>query len=383
MPATFPLLATALSSALLAGILLTLGAALRRPLAERYGASETAVRRWAFAFHGLVVPMMLVNGLLLDKWGADTLLMLAAPCCAVALAWLALAKSLRVAGAALFVLAAGAAGLVLSACVLLLVPRESSSFEPVSAMNLAFLFAGFGMLLNLRLTGRLLEAISPRRFLLILALFCLLPAFLAMQLPPADTLAADDLGYWERLSGQPVFWLTLIALLFAGLLQGALTSWVGHYLAEVGISLSSGELILLAWWLMLLAGRLAGTVVLRPGFEVWALLALAILVASVIGNLIGADYAIGGVIGALLLALGLGPQIPTLLAVLAEPFHGQLGGAMGAALAAAAVGQIVFPPRFGPVATQPSLRVWLRLPLILALLLAAALLTLALVRSPV
>ena len=46
-------------------------------------------------------------------------------------------------------------------------------------------------------------------------------------------------------------------------------------------------------------------------------------------------------------------------------------------------GQIVFPPRFGPVATQPSLRVWLRLPLILALLLAAALLTLALVRSPV
>jgi len=44
MPASFSLLATALSSALLAGILLTLGAALRRPLADRYGASEATMR---------------------------------------------------------------------------------------------------------------------------------------------------------------------------------------------------------------------------------------------------------------------------------------------------------------------------------------------------
>src|SRR5947209_2466874 len=119
MPDSFPLLATALSSALLAGVVLALGAALRRPLAERYGADEAAVRRWAWAFHGLLVPMMLVTGLLLDKWGVEAVLPLAAPLCALALSGLALARTTRDAGLALLALAVGAPGLVLSACALL------------------------------------------------------------------------------------------------------------------------------------------------------------------------------------------------------------------------------------------------------------------------
>jgi fucose permease len=378
MPDSFPLLATALSSALLAGILLALGAALRRPLAERYGATEPVMRRWAWAFHGLLVPMMLVSGLLIDKWGVEAVLLLATPFCALALSWLGLARTTREAGLAFLALAVGAPGLVLSACVLL--PRAFPSYSAVAALNLGLLFLGFGTLLTLRLTDRALERISPRRFLLILALLCLLPAVFALQIPRADPVGGADEAYWERLAGQPAYWLALIALLFAGLLQGSLTSWVGHYLAEVGISASSGELVLLGWWLMLLAGRLLGAVLLRPLFEVWVLLVLTVLVATLIGNLIGTDYAVGGVLGVLIVAVSLGPQVPTLLGVLADPFRGQLGAALGSGFAAASVGQVVFAPRFGPVAPSPSIRVWLRLPMILALLLAAALLTLALVR---
>jgi hypothetical protein len=379
MPDSFPLLATALSSALLAGIVLALGAALRRPLAERYGADEAAVRRWARAFHGLLVPMMLATGLLLDKWGVEAVLPLAAPLCALALSGLALARTTRDAGLALLALAVGAPGLVLSACALLAEAFSPPRFHAVTGLNLGLFFVGFGMLLSLRLTGRVLERISPRRFLLILALLCLLPAVFALQIPRPEPAVADG-AYWERLFGQPLYWLALIALLFAGLLQGSLTSWVGHYLAEVGLSASSAELALLGWWLMLLAGRLAGAVVLRPLFEVWVLLALTVVVASLVGNLIGTDYAVGGVIGALVVALSLGPQVPTLLGVLAEHSRGQLGAALGAGFAAALGGQVVFPPRFGPVTPWPPVRVWLRLPMILALLLAAALLTLALVR---
>jgi hypothetical protein len=383
MPASFSLLATALSSALLAGILFPLGAVLCGPLAGRYGASEAALRRWTRAFQGFLVPMMLVNGLLIDKWGAEAVLLLAAPFCALALGWLGLATTPRLAGMALLALAVGASGMVLSACVVMLAPREPVAFIPVSALNVVFVFVGFGMLLTLRLSGRVLEYVSPRRFLLLLALVCLLPAFFALSIPRAEALAATDEAVWERLFGLPTFWLVLIALLLAGLLQGSLTSWVGHYLTEVGISASSGEVLLLFWWLMLLAGRLGAAVLLRPVFEVWVLLALTLLAASVLGNLIGTEYALGGALGSMLVALSLGPQIPTLLGVLAEPFPGHTGAALGAAFAAASVGQLVFPPRFGPVKPWPAVRLWLRLPMLLALLLAAALLTLALVRVPV
>jgi hypothetical protein len=322
---------------------------------------------------------MLVSGLLLDKWGVETVLPLAAPCCALALGGLGLARTPRGAGLALSALAFGAPGLALSSCVLLAGAFSPPRFYAVTGLNLGLAFLGFGMLLALRLTERVLERVSPRRFLLILALACLLPAVFVLQIPRPDAAAADG-AYWERLFGQPVYWLALIALLFAGLLQGSLSSWVGHYLAEVGLLASSGELALLAWWLMLLASRLAGAVLLRPLFEVWVLLALTVLVASLVGNLIGTDYAVGGVIGVLVVAVGLGPQVPTLLGVLAEHTHGQLGAALGSGLAAATVGHLVFPPRFGPVSPWPSTRVWLRLPMILALLLAAALLTLELVR---
>jgi hypothetical protein len=383
MPASFSLLATALSSALLAGILLPLASELRRPLAECCGASEATLRRWTWAFHGFLVPMMLVSGLLIDKWGADTVLLLATPFCALALSWLGLAPSPRLAGMALLSLAIGVSGMLVSASLVMLVPREPISFLPVSALNLFFLFAGFGMLLTLRLTGRLLEYISPRRLLLILALLCLIPAFFALGIPRADAVAGTDEATLERLFVQPVFWLVLVALLLGGLLQGSLTCWVGHYVAEVGMSLSSGELLLLAWWLMLLAGRLGGTVLLRPGYEVWVLFGLTLLAASAVGNLIGTDYALGGAVGLLILALSLGPQLPTILGVLAVTTPVHQGTALGAAFAAATVGLLVFPPRFGPVEPRPAVRAWLRLPLILALLLAAAELMLALVRGTI
>jgi hypothetical protein len=382
MLASLSLPVAALSSALLAGILLTVGTALRRPLTERVGASETAMRRWGWGFHGLLVPMMLVNGLLIDKWGAEAVLLLALPWCALALSWLALAPTPRMAGLALLALAVGVPGVVLSSSGLMLLPQDPSrSYIAVSALNLVLLFVGFGMLLSLRLTAQVLEYISARRFLLILALACLIPAFFALSLSRAEAVAAGpEEPTLERLFAHPVFWLVLIALLVAGLLQGSLSSWIGQYLADVGISVASGEVLVLFWWLLMLAGRLGGAVLLRPVFEVWVLLGLTLLAAIVIGNLIGTDYAVGGGIGAMILAVCLGPQIPTLLGVLAGEFQGQAGTALGAAFAAASVGQVVFPPRFGPVTPRPAVRVWLRLPMILALLLAAALLTLALMR---
>src|SRR5207244_4255221 len=129
-------------------------------------------------------------------------LVLATSWCALALGWLGLARTLPLAGLALLALAVGAAGLVLSAGVLLPQAFPPPRYNAVTALNVGLFFLGFGMLLTLRLTGRALEAVSPRRFLLILALLCLMPAFFALQIPHAEEAAAADAVPAEHLLSQ-------------------------------------------------------------------------------------------------------------------------------------------------------------------------------------
>jgi hypothetical protein len=350
------------------------------PLAARHGIAETGLLRWARGFRLLLVPMILISGLLIDRLGIATVLLLGTLFAALALSWLALARDPRETGIAMLVLSVGSAAFVMSGCVLL--PPAFSSWTSVTALNLGMLFFGFGVLLALRVTALILEWITPRRGLLILALTCLVPAFLALQVPHIDPALVPEDTSWTRLLGQPVFLLLLVSIMLAELVQGAVTSWTGHYLAEVGISVSSGEVILLFWWIMILAGRLLTALSLKPGFEAWCFLGLSLLAAVLIGNLIGTDYIVGSVIGLMLMAVCIGPIVPTLLGLVYDQVKDQgVGLAMGTAIALAAVGQVVFPPRFGPVATRASVRAWLRLPMILALVLAASLLTLALVRQ--
>ena len=74
MDGTPLLLTTTVTGAFVVGMLLALLGSIKLPLAQRLGIDETRVGLLLSALTLALIPMMLVSGLLIDKWGAEGVL---------------------------------------------------------------------------------------------------------------------------------------------------------------------------------------------------------------------------------------------------------------------------------------------------------------------
>src|SRR5437764_6040698 len=140
------LLITTLSSAFFAGVLLELLRNLAGPLAEHLGTTEGRIQRLRAAFSLLLVPMMLVTGLLIDKWGLQPVLIGGSLLAGLGITALEPSRTDRSALPGVLLTAAAAAALTTASLVLM--PRAFAPRNVTAAANLGCVVLALGVLLT-------------------------------------------------------------------------------------------------------------------------------------------------------------------------------------------------------------------------------------------
>jgi fucose permease len=364
------------------GMLLVLLAGLRPVLAERLGVDERRIDGLLSIFSLALIPTMILSGVLTDRLGARSVILVGSVVTSVAI--LCLARSQTYLNAIGSVLAVGAGGACVSTGSSVLMARAFFPHHEAASQNLGNVFFGLGALVTPGLAELLIGRLGFRRALTILGLVCLLPALAAV----VTSHAAFDLGVQAAdpalVLNHPVFWEAALVFLLYGPLEGSLGTWAIRYLTSLGFRVRPAEWLLAGFWFTFLAARLVTAVVQqqqeRPNaaLEGWLLVGLALAAAVFLGNMAGAHARWSAALGLLLVGACLGPIFPTLVGILFEHFPNARGTAYGGMFSVGAAGGLILPTLLGSYARRTSVREAMRIPLVTALLLAVAAMLLAL-----
>jgi len=373
------LVVTTVSGALVAGLTLGLSGCLTGPLARHLGTSEARARILGAIFQLLLVPMMLVSGLLIDKWGPQAVFVLGTLLTAIGIASLEFTRSTRAIVPVFLALAAAGAGVTTSSVVLM--PAAFFPHREVAATNLGYVAFTLGFLLAPGL-ARLLEShFGFRRSLQVLALICLLPALPAVLAPASVFALPGPPAGGGNVLADPRLWLAALLALLYQPLERSLSAWAPTYLKELGYPQPS-PLLWGSFWGVFLGARLLVVPFVQTGQAPWLLLLLALLAAITLGNLVGAYRPASGALGLLLVGLCFGPLFPTVVGLVLQMFPDQPGTGLGVILSSGAMGSLLFPPLIDIYARKASARMAMRIPLGFALAMMGPALVLALLRNP-
>jgi fucose permease len=376
MSGSTPLILTTLSSLFFAGTLLALLRNVKGPLTLHLDATETHTARLGTVWTLFLVPMMLVGGHLIDKWGAQTVLIAGVLSAALGLSALVKSRTPRAAVTPVLLLSAGTAALLLAGVALL--PRALYPRSEVASASVGSVFFALGMLLAPTLTGWLERRCGFRGGLLYLGLACLTPALCGAFLTSSDVAPAQASHDLDEVLRQPALWLAGVALFLYLPLEKALRVWTNGYLKDVGVTPRMTSVWLAVLWLLFLGARLLTGVMVPPTDEAWWIVLLAGLTAVCLGNLVGTYGPTGGGLGLLLLSVCLAPIFPALLGLVLRLFPGDAGTACGVMFAVATAGNAVLPSLLSPASERHAPRTAMRLSLGFTLPLAALGLVLAL-----
>jgi MFS family permease len=264
----------------------------------------------------------------------------------------------------------------LASATTILLPVGIGPEKPGPALNIGFTVVALGGLVApllvrpLQLSGRAVAG---------LAALCLVPAFLAVVTPTEAWPPAQSVDL-DRLLGDPILWISGAALVFYGLLASRIDGWITSRTAEQPVQ---------AWifWGPFLASRLLLVPILEgvgvaPFLEPWLAVALAIVAAVALGQLLGAGETGQPQRALIFVGLALGPILPTILAVVMERFPSEPGMALGMVLVGCFVGGEALDPVLRWLSRNMTGQNAWRLPLAATLGLATLLLALGLLQIP-
>lgn len=380
------LITATLSGSFLAGSILTLLESSWSTIREQLQLQEREQFRLTSCFTGVLMLMMLVSGLLVDKWGAQSILILGSLLAGFSIACLGVSKNMRGVLAAAALLATAGAMLHTASAVVMpwaflpsgfLRPGEMPPQTP-AATNFGYLFVALGVLLMPFLTSRLLRQFQFRNGLLILALVALVPAVLSTLAGEGNFPAPPDAANLFELLQDYRLWLAILAFFFFFALEMALLRWPSPYLADLGFRGKYRAALLFGFWLCFLATRFWSTQLSGYLAAVWWLLLLTILTAVLIGNMSGIYHSTSGSICFLLLGGALGPIFPTLVGLLFLIFADQPATAFGLVCALGTAGRLLAWPLIQTPLQRQQVRVAMWITAVIALLISAPALALVL-----
>jgi hypothetical protein len=326
------LLLTVLGNAVLAGLLLALLPELQSCLAEHFKATARRVQALRILLLALLVPLMLVAGLLIDKWGVQPVLLLGGLGASLAFVTFVRGDAFSAAVGGVALLAAAIAALTVGSIVLMPLAFHQ---DPVRAANLGYLALMGGALVAGPMARLVHRRFGARKTLLALALVCLVPAAhaaLADLVDSAPTITAADpmLPLDMRLG------VLLLLVVLAGPLETVLAPWVAHYVRERDYRPAAATLWWAGFWVTFLGTRLAAGLFLPPARQEWWILVLAIVAAVTFGNLLGAArLGSASIFGVWLIGASCGPLMPVLMGLVLQSYPTHAGVATGLANAAA------------------------------------------------
>jgi MFS transporter, FHS family, glucose/mannose:H+ symporter len=359
------------------GIVLALIGSLKLTLMRKLELRETHVGALLSILNLSLLPMMLIAGILLDDFGTRIVMIIGSLGTALGLYFAGLSKSLTQIAASILVVGAGSAFLSVGSVVLM-----ELAFYPdrVSAsQNLGNVFFGLGALLTPPILETLLERLSYRRALTMLACVALVPGVMALLTAGDAFPAHHSEGHIAEIISSKVVILTGVVLLIYLPLEWVLGAWAQTFLMGLGMGERSSVFTLSGFWLAFLASRFVTALLMASGWiapgvaDAWLILVLALGAGVMLGNMAGARSGKGASIGLILTGVMLGPIFPTLVGILFSPNFTepeQRGVAYGAMFSIGSLGGLVLSPIMGIYAGHRGMRSAWRVPIILALVIS-------------
>jgi fucose permease len=382
MTGNYGVMAVTITGALVCGMMLALLGGLKLALAKRLELGEGRVGALLSVLNLALLPMVLLCGVVLDRWGARAVMIVGSV--VLCLAVLALGARLSRNGALAAVLAAGLGGAAVITATMVLMPRAFFPGEPSASLNLGNVFVALGALVGAALADVLLRTMDLKRALGLFAFVCLVPA-VAAAVPRQLGGVHPQAGLTALLDHSAVYlWMAGLVFFFYAPLEASVSVWATSYLTELGHDERHAGRLLAGFWAAFLASRLLVAVAqhvgwLPPASDAWVLVVPALLAAVVLGNLAGAASRNSAAVALALLGFLLGPIFPTLLGVVFRNVpEGEWGTAFGSVFALGSLGALVLAPVVGVAAHRRSVQAALRVPMLLALLLTAVALVFAL-----
>jgi fucose permease len=374
------------TAAFVFGMLLALLGGLKLKLAERLQIDEARVGGLLAALNLALIPMMLVSGVLIDRFGVRAALSGGALVAAVAVFSLSLRRTYAAALVCVLALGAGAACISTASVVLMPTAFGFARGELVASLNLGHVFVALGALMTPTLADLLLRTLDFRKASAVLALVCLVPAAVA-ALYPLEAGVAEKGGLVGVFDNLPIL-LAGVAFLFYAPLEFAVSTWGTTYLTvDKGYREGPAAWVMSFFWLAFLVGRVLVTLLFRyfqwrdTGAAPLLIFVLSLAAAAIMGNLAGSGKPRSATWGLVALGLTLGPIFPTLVAVAlhAAPENSR-GTAYGVMFALGSLGSAALAPVLGLLARRKTVLRALRLLAPVALLLVVAALAMVVVR---
>jgi fucose permease len=376
--------AATISGAFVFGMLLALLGSLKLALAKRLDLGETRIGGLLSALNLALIPMMLLSGILIDRWGVRWVMLLGSMVTALAILSLSLKPTYSRAITA--VLLAGLGGAGLSTASIVLMPHAFffpfQAEQRAASLNLGNVFFALGALITPALVDVLLRSLEFRRTVGLIALICLVPAFVC-ALPGEFPQLTEHGTFGDLLSNQNL-WLASLVFLFYAPLEGSISIWTTTYLTDLGYGERRAAWLLSGFWAMFLLSRLLTAFAqhrrwIHPGWDPILVIVLpSLLAAVVLGNMAGTAQRSRALLGVLVLGFLLGPVFPTLVAMLFDAFPRAQGTAYGVMFAIGSLGSLILAPVIGISARRGTVQSALYIPMMLALVLTALALVFAL-----
>jgi fucose permease len=381
MPGIQAVTVLAIGGAFVCGLVLALFGALKLSLAEEGKTTGRRVGSLLAALNLCLIPMTLLAGVLVDRWGVRGVVLGGSVALTAALLVLSTRPAPPRDFLALLLAGLGASALWIASTVVM--PQAFDATLSTASVNMGYVFIALGALVAPGLLDVLVQGVGSKKALAVFAFVCLLPAFPAALAgegtlePPHDP--ADIAGL---LRSEPV-WLAGLVVFFYVPLEAAVGVWTTTYLAGFSQTRRPGAW-LAAFWGAFVVSRLLTALaqhanILPEGIDVWFLVLLALLAAVALGNLSATTRHGVARAGVVVLGLLLGPVLPTLIGrVLQSPIEEQ-GTALGVLFGMGSLGSLFLGPLVAHRSAGQSVRTALRFPMVLALVLTAVALVFSLI----
>jgi len=349
-------------------IIINLTAILFIPLGEQFGLSYTQLGALVMVNFGVQVIVSLIFGSIVDRFGFRRFIVAAHILAVVGMGWFAATPIVPtnpyivlMTGTIIFATAGGFLELLLSP-ILNSIPTDEKS----SAMSIMHAFFCFGHLSVALLTTLFLFIFGREAWPIATLIWLIIPLvniFFFSKCPMAETLPVQQQSSVKNVFRQPIFFVLVGTILFAGASEITFSQWTSAYLEEViGLPKVVGDIAGVSMFAAMMGVCRIGYGILKRRDVKWLpshsrLMQIGGTIALVSYVLIAAtNNPILALLACALCGIGVGLLWPGTLSLAVDAFP-KAGTWMFAILAAAGnIGSSIGPSTFGVIADNAGLR---------------------------
>jgi FHS family glucose/mannose:H+ symporter-like MFS transporter len=366
---------TAILGAFGYGVVVALLGSIKLRLAEERKLDDAQIGRLISVLSFTSLIMVVVVGILLDKFGHQPVIVIGSLITALAILLVAYVPSYGLLVASCILLGIGGMGFNTAANTLLVMRGVITPEGGAAASNLGNVFFGVGAMTVPALTAFLFRKYKYGPSVTVVAAILALPMIVALvsKFPPIE--AGFDLNQFFKLLGETAVIIGGLALLCYIALEVSMAGWITTYLKSQGLEDARCSTTLSLFWVALLVARLiAGLLVLvriPEAYHAWAIVVLAVL--AMITIMIMITTRSKGAAAAAVIATGFwfGPIFPTTVGVTLARFPEALGGRVfGPIFAIGLIGGTIVPAAIGYYAKGKTIQKSLSILAVAALVLA-------------